>query len=120
MRNRLSLFLSVVSLVALAGVAGAQSKTTMCTDGTRSAVSGRGACSGHGGVKKAEKAEAKVAKTADKADKKIAKTADKAETKIAKTESKASKTPAQVKCTDGTMSKGGRGACSRHGGIAKN
>jgi hypothetical protein len=24
-----------------------------------------------------------------------------------------------VKCTDGTMSKGGQGACSSHGGIAK-
>jgi len=24
-----------------------------------------------------------------------------------------------VKCADGTMSKGGQGACSSHGGIAK-
>src|SRR3954462_9213263 len=97
MRNRVTAFLSAASLVLLASVASAQAKT-LCNDGTTSNSTGRGTCSGHGGVKKSAeskaakttaKAESKVAKTANQADKKIAKTADKAEKKIAKTEEKA-------------------------------
>ena len=77
----------------------------VCKDGTTSATTGRGACSGHGGVDK----------TAKKAATKAAVKEAKAETKVAKAEAKA--VAKQVKCTDGTMSDGGRGACSGHGGI---
>ena len=107
---------------------GAQSTATVCKDGSSSATSGRGACSGHGGVdtkatakaksveKKAEKAEKKADKAADNANKAVdkvdvaAKQAQKAETKAASTE---------VTCSDGSKSAGGRGACSGHGGIAR-
>jgi len=68
----------------------AQAAASVCKDGTTSAASGKGACSGHGGV------DAKATAAAKKAEKKEA---------------------AQVTCTDGTMSKPGRGACSKHGGI---
>lgn len=109
--------LTIAALVAAS--AGAQTKTVTCKDGTTSTAVGKGACSGHGGVKKAEKtaaqAEKKIEKTEAKADQKVDKTADKAEKKIAKTEKKV----AEVTCTDGTKSKGGRGACSGHGGIKK-
>ncbi len=79
---------------------GAQSATSVCKDGTSSSVSGRGACSGHGGI------DAKATAAAKKAEKKSE--------KIAKSDAKAA---AEVVCTDGTTSAGGQGACSRHGGI---
>lgn len=86
----------------------AQGAASVCKDGTTSAVSGRGACSGHGGV------DAKATAAAQKAEKKSAKAAEKAEKK---SEKAAEKVAAEVTCTDGTMSKPGRGACSGHGGI---
>jgi hypothetical protein len=70
-----------------------------CKDGAKSAA-GRGACSGHGGVAVAAKADAKMAKTEMKADAKVEKTAAKAdvkadkaagETKVAKKHTKKSK-----------------------------
>lgn len=111
--------------------------TTTCADGTTSPASGRGACSGHGGVKKAAakaakstaKAESKAAKADVKADTKAAKTTARAETKVAAKSAKAeSKTSASAtdangataKCKDGTYSHAAnrRGACSKHGGVA--
>ena len=86
----------LASCVLACGVAGAQATAaTVCKDGTTSASSGRGACSGHGGV-------------------------DKSATKASRRAANAPKTAsvAQVTCTDGTTSKPGRGACSHHGGIA--
>ena len=127
MRTHLSAFLSVVALVCLTSAAGAQAAakpaTVTCNDGTTSTATGRGACSSHGGVKKAD--AAKTDKAAPKADKPAPKAAPKpsAPAKADSTKGKASgKTGAKtamVKCTDGTMSKGGQGACSSHGGIAK-
>lgn len=99
MRPVLALF--VLTLVAAPLTA--QSATTICKDGSPSASSGRGACSGHGGV------DAKATKAAEKAAKATTK-ADKAQTKAATTE---------VTCADGSKSAGGRGACAGHGGIAK-
>jgi hypothetical protein len=120
MRSRLSAFLSVAALACLTSVAGAQAKpaTVTCNDGTTSTATGRGACSSHGGVKKAEtsKGETKAAAPATKPKTAEAKPAKAADT--AKPKSTPKKT-AMVKCTDGTMSKGGQGACSSHGGIAK-
>ncbi|MEO5816053.1 MAG: hypothetical protein ABIT20_12315 [Gemmatimonadaceae bacterium] len=78
------LFLSLAGAPSVA-----QGTSSVCKDGTKSAVSGRGACSSHGGV------DAKATEAAAKA------------------------TKATVTCTDGTSSAGGRGACSSHGGIAK-
>src|SRR5436853_3877050 len=99
-RTQLRLVASIVA-VCVASVVHAQG-TTKCNDGTTSTASGRGACSGHGGVAaKATKEERKSEKKAEKAEKKA--------------EKKADKEVAMVTCTDGTQSKGGRGACSRHG-----
>lgn len=117
MRTRLTALLSIATVALLATTAAAQGKTRECADGTTS-TAGRGACSGHGGLKKV----AKDTKTDAKAAAKEAKTEAKAAAKVAKTEAKADKKetkPVQVKCVDGAMSKAGRGACSGHGGVAK-
>src|SRR5665213_1115830 len=93
---------AVVAASALStGVAGAQAAATVCKDGTTSATTGRGACSGHGGVASKSGKAAKPAKGA---------------TTVATPAPKAA-TAATVSCADGTMSKGGRGACSGHGGV---
>ena len=132
--------MSVIALSFVARPATAQGTKTICNDGTTSNAVGRGACSSHGGVKtmgtaaatqagkaaaKTEtKAAEKAAKTETKAAEKAATTTTKAADKAAKTETKAAaKTakaePKEVTCTDGTMSKPGRGACSGHGGVKK-
>lgn len=82
----------------------AQATATICKDGTTSVSSGRGACSGHGGVNK----------KAVTHQKKVVKSEVKAATAVAR------RTPgAQVTtlCADGSMSNStGRGTCSGHGG----
>lgn len=81
---------ALAALCTLSNSVAAQSTaTSVCTDGSTSSATGRGACSGHGGVDKKATAAAKKA---------------------------SGKTT--VTCTDGTTSKSGRGACSSHGGIA--
>jgi hypothetical protein len=82
----------------------AQAAATICKDGSTSVSSGRGACSGHGGVnKKAVTHQKKVVKSEVKAASAVAR-----------------RTPgAQVTtlCADGTSSNStGRGTCSGHGG----
>jgi hypothetical protein len=81
----------------------AQTPATICKDGTTSASSGRGACSGHGGVgRKAVSHQKKIVKSETKAAKAVA-----------------ARTGAQVTtiCADGTTSNStGRGTCSGHGG----
>jgi hypothetical protein len=69
-----------------------------CKDGTTSSATGRGACSGHGGVDKsakasgkAAKADAKVAKADVKADEKMAKADTKSDVKANKAAAKESK-----------------------------
>jgi len=98
MRGRI---LSVAAALLTIGLYGAQlqaqAAASVCKDGTTSAASGKGACSGHGGV------DAKATAAAKKAEK--------------KTEATKAASTAQVTCTDGTMSKAGRGACSGHGGV---
>ena len=157
---------SVIALVILSlatAPLSAQGTSAVCKDGSSSASSGRGACSGHGGVdakatsaaaakaakaeKKAEAATAKAEKkaaaataraekkadaataraekaTADVKPTKAEKKAEVATERATKATAKADKADAaaaatSVKCTDGSMSAGGRGACSGHGGIAK-
>src|ERR1700681_1544333 len=99
----LSAVFGLITLLSAASL-NAQAAAVICKDGTTSASSGRGACSGHGGVNK--KAISHQKKTV------------KAETKAAK--SVASRTAgAQVTtlCADGTTSNStGRGTSSGHGG----
>jgi len=119
----------LISLVSTAGFAlvfsataqAQKGSTVPCKDGTTTTVSGRGACSGHGGVDGERlAAQKKAAEAAKKSVKKTEKAEEKAEKRADKVEDKAEKAAAKmVKCTDGSESKGGRGACSGHGGIAK-
>lgn len=100
--------LGAFTAIALTGLSAeslvAQAAATTCKDGTTSASSGRGACSGHGGVDR--KAVAHTKKVV------------KAETKAAKAVTRET-AGAQVTtiCADGTTSNStGRGTCSGHGG----
>ncbi len=137
---------TAVALIALAisgGRLSAQGTTSVCKDGTTSATSGKGACSGHGGVdaKATAAASKKGARPAPTAAKTTAATAAKsapatvdpaAASKTApaaksapatKTASASEKDPkdAVAKCKDGTYSHQAthQGACSRHGGVEK-
>jgi Protein of unknown function (DUF3761). len=96
---------AVAALVLSVSSINAQTAAAVCKDGTTSASSGRGACSGHGGVNKsASKAAAKTVKREEKAAKAVAK--------------KTAGTQVTTLCSDGTSSTAkGRGACSGHGGV---
>lgn len=85
-----------------------------CADGTTSEA-GRGACSHHGGVAKT-RAPRKAPKRAP-ADDRVRVDRDRADPEAT------SKVPPPapalvVRCTDGSVSPKGRGACSHHGGVA--
>jgi hypothetical protein len=83
----------------------------VCKDGTTAEKAGRGACRGHGGVNKT--AGASTAAPAAGA------TAA-APAAAATSSSTSSSSSGPVTCKDGTTSdKGGRGACSGHGGVNK-
>ena len=137
---RAGLALATFLMVSLAAPASATAQATAkkveCKDETYS-TAGRGACSGHGGVKEsavkkagenvkesAKKAGRATAEAAEKVGdktkevaKKTGRAADKAEDKVA--DKFADK--ATAKCKDGTLShaKTHSGACSRHGGVAE-
>lgn len=84
--------LLVATAIALAPFAvNAQATAAItCKDGTTSTATGRGACSGHGGVDKAAaKAAAKAAKQSAKAEKAETKAETKADTRADKAETKA-------------------------------
>ena len=106
LRNSLRALAIVIAASALsvASVYG-QATATVCADGTTSSATGRGACSGHGGV----------SKTATAKQKRVVKN----EIKAAKVAAKATPgTAAVVTCADNTTSTvTGRGACSHHGGV---
>lgn len=95
---------AAASFVALSH-ASAQKAPAVCKDGTTSTATGRGVCSGHGGVdKSASKAAKKTVKREEKAAKAVVK-----RTKGAQV---------TTLCSDGTSSNtSGRGACSGHGGV---
>src|SRR5215467_9649203 len=126
------------ALTVAAAPLGAQSKTSVCRDGSTSAITGRGACSGHGGVDSVATAAAKKARKAAKADAKADKAkaskdpekaaaaaaaAKKADAKAIKAEEKAAhdSVGATAQCKDGTYSHSiaMQGACGRHGGISR-
>lgn len=132
--------LSVAALLLLsANAASAQAGKVTCQDGTKSA-GGRGACSGHGGIqtaamkadakadakaakaeKKADKMEMKADKKADKMEMKADKKADKAADKMAMKADDHDAKGAIAECKDHTFSHAAthKGACSRHGGVAR-
>ena len=100
-----------------------------CKDGTTSTATGRGACSGHGGVQKAAKPAAATATPASTESASPAATpapsaaASKATPagKAAATAGNSDPTGATAKCKDGTYSKSKhhKGSCSHHGGVAE-
>jgi len=93
---------------AAASTLAAQAAASVCKDGTTSTATGRGACSGHGGVDakatdaakkaatKAEKSTSKAAATSAKATEKAEKTTEKAASKTAKTGATAAKNEAKT------------------------
>jgi hypothetical protein len=105
LRRALLLSITGAAIAAVPGLsANAQAVAAICKDGTTSASSGRGACSGHGGVnKKAVKNEKKVVKSETKAASAVAR--------------KTAGAQVTTLCADGTTSNStGRGTCSGHGG----
>ena len=110
-----------------------------CTDGTTAPHGGKGACSKHGGIKKAEAAAEKPAKETKKEKKEKKKAAAapasggaaatttpsaatpaKPATSSSKSSGNTDPSGATARCKDGTYShaKTHQGACSRHGGVA--
>jgi hypothetical protein len=110
---------------------------SMCKDGTTSTATGRGACSGHGGVQKAGKSAAAAAPAATESASPAAAPAPASSAAASKAAPAASKsapaaksaattgntdpTGATAKCKDGTYSKSKhhKGSCSHHGGVAE-
>ena len=91
----------------------ASGATSTCKDGTTSTSTGKGTCSGHGGVQKAGTSAASAAPAA----------AAPAAAKSAPTATAGNTDPtgATAKCKDGTYSKSQHhsGTCSSHGGVAQ-
>jgi hypothetical protein len=99
--------------------------STTCKDGTTSTASGRGACSGHGGVQKASMSKPEAAATgpapAAASPAAAAKTSTASKSAPTATASNTDPTGATAKCKDGTYSKSQHhsGTCSSHGGVAE-
>src|SRR6266704_2632604 len=100
---------------------------SMCKDGTTSTATGRGACSGHGGVQKAAKSAAAEAPASTESASPAAAPATSAPASKAAAAAKSPSsgntdpTGATAKCKDGTYSKSKhhKGSCSHHGGVAE-
>jgi uncharacterized protein DUF3761 len=130
--NRNTLFLAA-PLLALAWTLPARADTataapTTCKDGTTSTATGRGACSGHGGVQKtassSSSASAPPAASTPPAGSASAPAAPATTKPAASSSTKPASgntdpTGATAKCKDGTYSKSKShsGACSHHGGV---
>ena len=92
----------LVFALAMLSVAADPTPTT-CKDGTTTTSTGKGTCSGHGGVQKAAKTPAAAATPAKSA-----------------TPATPAATGATTTCSDGTTTTStGKGTCSGHGGIQK-
>jgi len=142
-KNFVGAFAAPLLMFALAMPGHADSPNpTTCKDGTTSAATGRGACSGHGGVQKGAKAvpsttapaaAATAPATAPAPSAAASSPSAPAATTAAKSTPAASKsapvaaagnsdpTGATAKCKDGTYSKSQHhsGTCSHHGGVAE-
>src|SRR6202142_3871093 len=107
---------------------------TTCKDGTTSAATGKGACSGHGGVQKAAKSAAAATGSATPAPAApaapapaaasaapAAKSASTTKSAPTATAGNTDPTGATAKCKDGTYSKSAHhsGTCSSHGGVSE-
>jgi hypothetical protein len=109
---------------------------TTCKDGTTSTATGRGACSGHGGVQKAAPAGTSASQptaaapaaaappasaTTQAAPSTPATAAKSAAPKTGAASGNTDPTGATAKCKDGTYSKSRHksGACSKNGGVAE-
>ena len=127
--NLVGLLALPLMVFALALPVRAADSTTTCKDGTTSTATGRGACSGHGGMQKATKskpaADATTAAPAASvpAAAKSSTASTSAPATSAPTRAAGSGDPAGVtaKCKDGTYSKSQHhsGTCSKHGGVAE-
>jgi Protein of unknown function (DUF3761) len=120
-----------------APAAPAAGATTTCSDGTTTSSSGKGTCSGHGGIQKATKAKPATAATTapaaapaaatpaaapvPAASTTAAKTSTATKSAPTATSSNTDPTGATAKCKDGTYSKSAHrsGTCSSHGGVAE-
>jgi hypothetical protein len=125
----------VAFVLALPAHAADSAAPTTCKDGTTSTATGKGACSGHGGVLKTPKSKPAAASTtaAPPAAAAPATSAPAAGTPAATKSPTATKsaptatagntdpTGATAKCKDGTYSKSQHrsGTCSSHGGVAE-
>ena len=100
-------------MFAMTLAAHADSAPTTCKDGTTSTATGKGACSGHGGVQKAAKGSAPAAAAP------ATPAAPAAAAPAAAPAAGAAPAGATAKCKDGTYSKSKShsGACSKHGGV---
>ena len=119
----------------LPGHAADSTNPTACKDGTTSSATGKGACSGHGGVQKATNAKPAVSAPVTAAPSAAtpvpavaAPAAPAAKSTPAATKSapvvaadSTDPTGATAKCKDGTYSKSQHhsGTCSSHGGVAE-
>jgi hypothetical protein len=143
---RQRLLISAATAVLMLGAYGARldAQGTVCKDGSTSTATGKGACSGHGGVdtkataaaKKAATAQAKAATAAPSLPAAVPATSPARTRSEAKSQAPSAPgvtkpssnkgedndpTGAIAQCKDGMYSHAAnrRGACSKHGGVAK-
>lgn len=125
----------LVFAMSLPAWAADSTNPTACKDGTTSTATGKGACSGHGGVQKASKtkpaadtaaattpaAPAAAAAPVAAAPAAAAKTSTATKSVPTATAGNTDPTGATAKCKDGTYSKSQHhaGTCSSHGGVAE-
>jgi hypothetical protein len=120
--NLAALLAAPLMIVALSLPALADSGTpTNCKDGTTSTATGKGACSGHGGVQKTPAAADTAAAPASAAAPAAATAMTAAPAKTPASAASTDPTGATAKCKDGTYSKSTHkaGTCSNHGGVAQ-
>jgi hypothetical protein len=109
-----SLVLVLSSFAMQTAGAQAAAAPTSCKDGTTSSATGRGACSGHGGVQKASSSAPAAPTTMAPST-----TTSKSTAATPKSTGNTDPTGATAKCKDGTYSKSKHhsGTCSKHGGV---
>jgi hypothetical protein len=109
-----SLVLVLSSFAMQTAGAQAAAAPTTCKDGTTSSATGRGACSGHGGVQKATSSGSAASSAPAPST-----TASKSAAATPKSTGNTDPTGATAKCKDGTYSKSTHhsGTCSKHGGV---
>jgi Protein of unknown function (DUF3761) len=120
MKSKLLIGLLAAPLIfglAMPSYAKKKTEPVTCDDGSTSTAKGRGACSGHGGVKKDAAAPAAAAAPVAPA----AAAAPAAKAAPAATASSSNAQGATAKCKDGSFSHSAshKGACSRHGGVGE-